>query len=152
MEPMFFPPAFLQDVAALTPMRELPPQGRVIEGTTGWILSTHFGPAPYVVDKKKFTAESFGDCQLRLEFMTPKDDLYGWGNSGVIFMGRNGEALVAAIRAKDVRVAEQTRFNALKRFVKMLVRQKFLEAVTPLEKALDGCPSPKPKAANLRDI
>jgi len=33
------------------------------------------------------TKESFGDCQLHLEFMTPKDDLYGWGNSGVIFMG-----------------------------------------------------------------
>ena len=62
------------------------------------------------------------------------------------------DALVAAIRAKDVRVTERVRFNALKRFVKMLVRQKFLEAGTPLEKALDERPSPKPKAANLRDI
>ena len=53
LEPKFFPPACLQDVAALTPMGELPPQGRVIEGTTGWIISTHFGPAPYVVDKKR---------------------------------------------------------------------------------------------------
>jgi len=34
-----------------------------------------------------FTAEKFGDCQLHIEFMTPQDDLYGWGNSGVIFMG-----------------------------------------------------------------
>ena len=51
LEPKFFPPAFLQDVAALTPMRELPPQGRVIEGTKGWILSTHFGPDPFVVSK-----------------------------------------------------------------------------------------------------
>ena len=53
LEPRFFPPAFLQDIAALTPMRELPPQGRVIEGSSGWLLSTHFGPAPYVVDKKR---------------------------------------------------------------------------------------------------
>lgn len=35
-----------------------------------------------------FTAEEFGDCQLHVEWKTPKDDLYGWGNSGVIFMGR----------------------------------------------------------------
>jgi len=34
------------------------------------------------------TREKFGDVQLHLEFMTPKDDLYGWGNSGVIFMGQ----------------------------------------------------------------
>lgn len=33
------------------------------------------------------TSKKFSDCQLHLEFMTPKDDLYGWGNSGVIFMG-----------------------------------------------------------------
>ena len=33
------------------------------------------------------TAEKYGDCQLHVEFMTPKDDLYGWGNSGVLFMG-----------------------------------------------------------------
>ncbi len=53
LEPRFFPPAFLQDIAAQTPMGELPPQGRVVEGSTGWLLSTHFGPAPYIVDKRK---------------------------------------------------------------------------------------------------
>ena len=53
LEPKFFPPAFLQDIAALTPMGELPPQGRVVEGSTGWLISTHYGPAPYIVDKKK---------------------------------------------------------------------------------------------------
>jgi len=53
IEPKFFPPAFLQDIAALTPMGELPPQGRVVEGSTGWLISTHYGPQPYIVDKKK---------------------------------------------------------------------------------------------------
>ena len=63
------------------------------------------------------------------------------------------EALVAAVKANDAHVCEQARFNALKRFVKMLVRQKFLDAGTPLEQALDAHKAPpKPKAANLRDI
>jgi len=53
LEPRFFPPAFLEDVAALTPMRTLPPQGRVIKCTKGWIVSTHFGPDPYVIDNEK---------------------------------------------------------------------------------------------------
>ena len=34
-----------------------------------------------------YTAERFADCQLHIEWKTPVDDLYGWGNSGVIFMG-----------------------------------------------------------------
>ena len=46
LEPRFFPPAFLRDLAAKTPMGDLPPQGRVIEGTEGWLLSTHYGVAP----------------------------------------------------------------------------------------------------------
>ena len=52
LEPRFFPPAFLQDVAAQTPMGGLPPQGRVIECSEGWIISTHFGPQPFVIRKK----------------------------------------------------------------------------------------------------
>lgn len=51
LEPRFLPPAFLEDVAAKTPMGCLPPQGRVIEGSEGWILSTHFGVRPYCVMK-----------------------------------------------------------------------------------------------------
>ena len=51
LEPRFLPPAFLQDVAALTPHGTLPPQGRVIEGTEGWILSTHYVKQPYFVMK-----------------------------------------------------------------------------------------------------
>ena len=50
-EPKFLPPAFLQDVAARTPHGTLPPQGRVIEGSEGWILSTHYNKPPYVVLK-----------------------------------------------------------------------------------------------------
>lgn len=46
LEPRFFPPAFLRDLAAQTAMGDLPPQGRVIEGTEGWLLSTHYGVAP----------------------------------------------------------------------------------------------------------
>ena len=34
------------------------------------------------------TKEEFGDCQIHIEWKTPVDDLYGWGNSGVILMGR----------------------------------------------------------------
>ena len=51
LEPRFLPPAFLQDVAARSPMGRLPPQGRVVEGTKGWLLSTHFGVAPCYVMK-----------------------------------------------------------------------------------------------------
>ena len=51
LEPRFLPPAFLQDVAALTPHGTLPPQGRVIEGTEGWILSTHYVKQPFFVMK-----------------------------------------------------------------------------------------------------
>ena len=34
-----------------------------------------------------YTAESFSDCQLHIEWKTPVDDVEGWGNSGIIFMG-----------------------------------------------------------------
>ena len=52
LPPKFFPPAFLRDIAALTPMHGLPSQGRVVEGTEGWLFSTHFGPDPLIVMKK----------------------------------------------------------------------------------------------------
>ena len=51
LEPRFLPPAFLRDVAAQTAMGDLPQQGRVIEGSEGWILSTHFDVEPVVVMK-----------------------------------------------------------------------------------------------------
>lgn len=34
------------------------------------------------------TKESFGDCQLHVEWMCPVGDTHGWGNSGVILMGK----------------------------------------------------------------
>jgi len=35
-----------------------------------------------------FTKENFGDCQLHVEWKTPLNDVEGWGNSGVILMGK----------------------------------------------------------------
>lgn len=51
LPPKFLPPAFLQDVAARAPMKRLPAQGRVVEGTKGWLLSTHYDVAPCYVMK-----------------------------------------------------------------------------------------------------
>lgn len=51
LEPKFLPPAFLRDLAAKTPMGDLPPQGRVVEGTEGWLFSTHYGVAPQFLMK-----------------------------------------------------------------------------------------------------
>lgn len=51
LEPRFLPPAFLSDIAARTPLRTLPLQGRVVEGTDGWLLSTHFDAEPCYVMK-----------------------------------------------------------------------------------------------------
>ena len=52
LEPKFLPPGFLQDLAARTPHGALPPQGRVIEGTEGWLLSTHTDIEPYFIPRK----------------------------------------------------------------------------------------------------
>ena len=51
IEPKFMPPAFLKDIAARTQIKKLPPEGRVIEGSLGWILSTHYDAEPCVVMK-----------------------------------------------------------------------------------------------------
>ncbi len=61
--------------------------------------------------------------------------------------------LIAALEAKDPRVVDRARFGAIKRFVKMLVLGRWIEAGTPLEKAVDAFQAPpKPTAAHLRDI
>ena len=61
--------------------------------------------------------------------------------------------LLAAIKANDPRATEQKRFGAVKRFVKMLVLGKWIDAGTELEKTIDAFKAPpKPQAANLRDI
>ena len=61
IEPRFMPPAFLQDIAARTPHGTLPPQGRVIEGTEGWILSTHYAKQPFFVMKNGSAAPDAPD-------------------------------------------------------------------------------------------
>lgn len=50
--PKFFPPAFARDLFARSPIGELPLQGRVVEGTEGWLLSVHYGVSPCVIDKR----------------------------------------------------------------------------------------------------
>ena len=51
MDPKYFPPAFFKELFAKSPIGDQPLQGRVVEGTEGWLLSVHFGVAPAVVLK-----------------------------------------------------------------------------------------------------
>ena len=52
IDPKFLPPASLQEIAAKSPYGRLPLQGRVVEGTEGWLLSTHYDVAPVCVPRK----------------------------------------------------------------------------------------------------
>lgn len=54
--PEFLPPKEFNDLAAKTPLGKLPPQGRVVEGEEGWLISVHFDQPPAVVLKKGGTA------------------------------------------------------------------------------------------------
>ena len=47
----FLPPARFRELAAKTPIGALPVQGRVIEGSEGWLISTHFNQPPVALDK-----------------------------------------------------------------------------------------------------
>ena len=47
----FLPPARFRELAARTQIGALPVQGRVVEGTEGWLISTHFNQPPVVLDK-----------------------------------------------------------------------------------------------------
>lgn len=47
----FFPPAFIAGLFAKSPIGEQPLEGRVVEGTEGWLLSVHFNKSPAVVMK-----------------------------------------------------------------------------------------------------
>lgn len=58
MEPKFMPPAFLQDIAALTPLGALPREGAVVDGSEGWLVATHVGKEPYLVMKDGSKAEA----------------------------------------------------------------------------------------------
>jgi len=50
-DPKYFPPAFFRELFAKTPIGEQPLQGRVVEGSEGWLLSVHWDVAPVVVLK-----------------------------------------------------------------------------------------------------
>ena len=52
MDDIYFPPNWFADLFAKTPIGKQPLQGRVVEGTEGWLLSVHFDVAPAVVLKK----------------------------------------------------------------------------------------------------
>ena len=47
----FLPPKRFQEMAAKTPLGKLPVQGRVIEGSDGWMISTHFNMPPVLLTK-----------------------------------------------------------------------------------------------------
>ena len=48
----YLPPAALKALAAKSQLGQLPIQGRVVEGTDGWLISTHFNQPPVVLDAK----------------------------------------------------------------------------------------------------
>ena len=47
----FLPPQRFRDMAAKTPIGTLPRQGRVVEGSDGWLISTHFNQPPVMLDR-----------------------------------------------------------------------------------------------------
>ena len=51
LDQKYFPPAFFKELFAKTPIRRQPLQGRVVEGTEGWVLSVHYDVAPAAVLK-----------------------------------------------------------------------------------------------------
>ncbi len=61
--------------------------------------------------------------------------------------------LLKALEANDSRVTDVSRLGGIQRFVNMLVRGKWIESGTQLEKALKNFKAPpKPTAPNLRDL
>lgn len=51
MDPDYFPPDFFRDLFAKSPIGKQPLQGRVVEGSDGWLLSVHYDETPAVVLK-----------------------------------------------------------------------------------------------------
>lgn len=51
-DPIYFPPAEFEALFAKSPHGKQPLQGRVVEGTEGWLLSFHYDIAPAVILKK----------------------------------------------------------------------------------------------------
>ncbi len=118
LEPRFLPPAFLQDVAALTPLKRLPKQGRVVEGTKGWLLSTHYDVEPYYVMKDgstppamkmvgaapshyhEYVSACLGGGRTRSPFSIA-GRLTEWGFAGNLAQLRPGERLDCAQLVKE---------------------------------------------------
>lgn len=108
----FLPPASLQALAAGAAIGKLPLQGRVIEGTDGWLISTHYNRSPVVLDSRgkvknidlPFLEPSanhyheFVDCCL--DGGKARSDLHAWTTrlTEWILLGN------AAIARPDVRV------------------------------------------------
>lgn len=66
----FLPPKRFYEMAAKTPLGALPVQGRVVEGSEGWMISTHFNKPPVLLTK---------DCKprpLELPFLSPVPNHY----------------------------------------------------------------------------
>ena len=51
LEAKYFPPALFRELYAKTPIGEQPLEGRVVQGSEGWLLSVHCKSSPYVVLK-----------------------------------------------------------------------------------------------------
>ena len=51
MDTKYFPPSFFRKLYAKTPIGEQPLEGRVVQGSEGWLLSVHCKSSPYVVLK-----------------------------------------------------------------------------------------------------
>lgn len=66
----FLPPKRFAEMAAKTPLGALPVQGRVIEGSEGWMISTHFNKPPVLLTKDGKPRP------LDLPFLSPVPDHY----------------------------------------------------------------------------
>ena len=60
-DPKFLPPPFIAELFAKTPIGKQPVQGRVVEGTEGWLLSVHYDKAPAVILKNGGTPPPLPD-------------------------------------------------------------------------------------------
>lgn len=70
MPAQYLPPVAFRSLAARTPLGGLPIQGRVVEGTDGWLISTHFNKPPVLLDAK---GKSLG---LELPYEEPSPSHY----------------------------------------------------------------------------
>ena len=77
----FLPPKRFEALAAKTSYGKLPAQGRVIEGTEGVLLSTHFNVDPVVVKNESKKAEAFvakndGTFKMAMPYLEPVQSHY----------------------------------------------------------------------------